>query len=55
MQKPLLINPVDPASGFGPGGRKLLAACKYLAIAGGLVFVGLVVMSIVSITGRKII
>ena len=27
---------------FGPGGRALLAASKYLAIAGGLVFVGLV-------------
>ncbi|MFO1323701.1 MAG: TRAP transporter small permease [Burkholderiales bacterium] len=55
MQEPLPINPVDPGAGFGPGGRKLLAACKYLAIAGGLVFVGLVVMSIVSITGRKLI
>lgn len=41
-------------TGFGPGGRLLLAASKYLAIAGGLVFVGLVVMSIVSITGRKL-
>lgn len=42
------------ASAFGPGGRMLLATCKWLAIAGGLVFVGLVVMSIVSITGRKL-
>lgn len=55
MQEPLPVNPVDPAAGFGPGGRKLLAACKYLAIAGGLVFVALVVMSIVSITGRKLL
>ncbi len=39
---------------FGPAGRALLAASKYLAIAGGLVFVALVVMSIVSITGRKL-
>ena len=39
---------------FGPGGRLLLAWPKYLAIAGGLVFVGLVVMSIVSIVGRKL-
>ena len=39
---------------FGPFGRNLLAVAKYLAIAGGLVFVGLVVMSIVSITGRKL-
>ncbi len=55
MQEPLPDTPVDPAAGFGPGGRMLLAACKYLAIAGGLVFVALVVMSIVSITGRKLI
>jgi TRAP-type mannitol/chloroaromatic compound transport system permease small subunit len=39
---------------FGPFGRWLLAVAKYLAIAGGLVFVGLVAMSIVSITGRKL-
>jgi TRAP-type C4-dicarboxylate transport system permease small subunit len=39
---------------YGPGGRMLLATTKYLAIAGGLVFVGLVIMSIVSITGRKL-
>ena len=32
----------------------MLTATKYLAIAGGLVFVALVVMSIVSITGRKL-
>jgi TRAP-type mannitol/chloroaromatic compound transport system permease small subunit len=43
------------AARFGPGGRGLLAASKYLAIGGGLVFVALVVMSIVSITGRKLI
>jgi TRAP-type mannitol/chloroaromatic compound transport system permease small subunit len=39
---------------FGPGGRLLLTWSKNLAIAGGLVFVGLVVMSIVSIVGRKL-
>jgi TRAP-type C4-dicarboxylate transport system permease small subunit len=39
---------------FGPGGRALLAWSKYLAVAGGLVFVALVLMSIVSITGRKL-
>jgi TRAP-type mannitol/chloroaromatic compound transport system permease small subunit len=46
--------PAAPDVSFGPGGRALLAACKYLAIAGGLVFVALVIMSIVSITGRKL-
>jgi len=39
---------------FGPGGKLLLTVTKYTAMAGGLVFVGLVVMSIVSITGRKL-
>ena len=39
---------------LGPGGRLLFAWSKYLAIAGGLVFVALVGMSIVSIVGRKL-
>ena len=39
---------------LGRGGRALLAAAKYLAIAGGLVFVALVAMEIVSIVGRKV-
>src|SRR5690348_17248817 len=48
--------PVAGSAGpqYGPGGRALLAASKCLAIAGGLVFVALVLMSIVSITGRKL-
>jgi TRAP-type C4-dicarboxylate transport system permease small subunit len=40
--------------GYGPGGRLLLTVSRCLAIAGGLVFVGLVVMEIVSIVGRKL-
>jgi TRAP-type C4-dicarboxylate transport system permease small subunit len=48
-------NPLSaPAMTFGPLGRALLLASKVMAIAGGLVFVALVVMSIVSITGRKL-
>lgn len=43
---------IGPA--FSPAGRALLAAAKQLAIAGGLVFVGLVAMSLVSIVGRKL-
>jgi TRAP-type mannitol/chloroaromatic compound transport system permease small subunit len=39
---------------FGPFGRALLIVARNLAVAGGLVFVGLVAMSIVSITGRKL-
>jgi len=41
-------------NGVGAYGRMLVLACKGAAIAGALVFVGLVVMSIVSITGRKL-
>lgn len=41
-------------SSFGPAGRALLAVSKAAAIAGGLVFVALVAMSIVSIVGRKL-
>lgn len=40
--------------GFGAAGRFLLTTSKNVAIAGGLVFVGLVAMSIVSIVGRKL-
>lgn len=46
--------PLPPGAGFGPAGRALLAAAKQLAIAGGLVFVALVAMQIVSIVGRKL-
>jgi len=46
--------PLAPGVGFGPAGRALLVAAKQLAIAGGLVFVALVVMQIVSIVGRKL-
>jgi len=40
-----------PGYAFGPFGHVLLRASKALAIAGGLVFVLLVAMSIVSIVG----
>jgi TRAP-type mannitol/chloroaromatic compound transport system permease small subunit len=43
-----------PGPKLGPGGRVLLAVSKYIAIAGGLVFVAMVVMEIVSIVGRKV-
>lgn len=46
--------PVTDGSHYGPGGRMLFAWSKYMAVGGGLVFVGLVVMSIVSIVGRKL-
>lgn len=39
---------------FGPVGRALIVASKLLALVGGTIFVALVAMSIVSITGRKL-
>ena len=54
MQESKGATPTVDGRMFGPGGRLLLAWSKNLAIAGGLVFVGLVAMSIVSIVGRKL-
>ena len=42
------------APALGPAGRVLFAVCKWTAIAGGLVFVAMVAMEIVSIVGRKL-
>jgi TRAP-type mannitol/chloroaromatic compound transport system permease small subunit len=39
---------------FGPFGRALLAVARWFALAGGGVFTALVIMSIVSIVGRKL-
>src|SRR5205085_7234546 len=39
---------------LGPAGRRLLAASRALALAGGAIFVLLVAMSVVSIVGRKL-
>jgi len=39
--------------GYGPTGYRLLAVAKTLSLVGGLIFVLLVAMSIVSIVGRK--
>src|SRR5215831_11690604 len=46
--------PAAHAAQFGPAGRILLVVTKAVAIAGGLVFVALVTMEIVSIVGRKL-
>ena len=43
-----------PDASFGPYGRALVATARGFAVAGGLVFVGLVAMEIVSIVGRKL-
>lgn len=39
---------------YGPVGRALLRLSRSVAVAGGLIFVALVVMSIISIVGRKL-
>ncbi|MCQ3922903.1 MAG: TRAP transporter small permease [Rhodocyclaceae bacterium] len=52
MQEPGSI--AGPGAGFGPVGLGLLAVSKWTAFAGGVVFTGLVVMSVISIVGRKI-
>ena len=54
MQEPIPGAPAASLPGFGPVGRRLLALSKAAAVGGGLVFVALVVMSIVSIVGRKL-
>jgi len=51
---PIPYGPITITDAFGPGGLLLLKVSKVVAIAGGLVFVGLVVMEIVSIVGRKL-
>lgn len=54
MQEPLPDTPGSASAGFGPVGRGLLLLCKVGSVLGGLIFVALVAMSIVSIVGRKL-
>ena len=49
-----MSGPTVPLRGFGPTGHVLLAASRWLALAGGAVFLVLVGMSVVSIVGRKV-
>ena len=51
---PIPYGPIAITDAFGAGGLALLKISKLVAIAGGLVFVALVVMSIISIVGRKL-
>jgi TRAP-type mannitol/chloroaromatic compound transport system permease small subunit len=54
MQEPMPDAPGDAFAGFGPVGRALVFLCKLGSVLGGLIFVALVNMSIVSIVGRKL-
>jgi len=54
MTEPLSSGAWRHADHHGLFGRMLLLSCKTLAVAGGLLFVALVAMSIVSIVGRKL-
>ncbi|MDD2879883.1 MAG: TRAP transporter small permease [Rhodoferax sp.] len=56
MQEPIPGAPPGAATlNFGPMGQLLFRASKVSAIMGGLTFVAIVLMSIVSIVGRKLI
>lgn len=52
MSEPLAV--ADEAMAYGAVGRSLRWLCQVFAIAGSLVFLAIVVMSVVSITGRKL-
>jgi len=54
MEGAVTSPPEGARNDFGAAGRMLLTVSKNVAIAGGLVFVGLVVMSLTSIVGRKL-
>ncbi len=53
MHEPQAPTPFALKDSFGPGGRSLLAVARVMAIGGGLLFVALVIMSVISIVGRK--
>ncbi|MDR2239374.1 MAG: TRAP transporter small permease [Zoogloeaceae bacterium] len=52
MQEP--SSGAGPGAEFGPLGRALLAASQWTAIAGGVIFIAVVLISVVSIVGRKV-
>jgi TRAP-type mannitol/chloroaromatic compound transport system permease small subunit len=50
----LTYDPFTVSDAFGPAGNFLLKLSRVLALGGGLIFVGLVAMSLVSVVGRKL-
>lgn len=59
MSEPLaIVEPAHAEAGApaeGAWGRALRATCRVFAIGGALVFVAIVAMSVISITGRKLV
>lgn len=53
-EEPLSYAPFTTSDAFGPFGNLLLKLSRALALGGGLVFMGLVIMSLVSVVGRKL-
>ena len=50
----LSYEPFAVSDAFGPAGDFLLKLSRVIAFAGGLIFMGLVLMSLVSVIGRKL-
>lgn len=50
----LTYDPFTVSDAFGSAGNFLMSVSRNLALVGGLIFVGLVVMSLVSVVGRKL-
>jgi len=53
VQEPQPLTPFELKDTFGPGGKFLLFLARMMAIGGGVIFIGLVIMSVISIVGRK--
>lgn len=53
-EEPLSYDPFTTSDALGPFGKLLLKLARWLAMAGGLIFVGLVLMQLVSVVGRKL-
>ena len=53
MQEPDMLD-TESSPSHGPWGQKLYSLTRLFAIAGGIGFIALVVMSLVSIVGRKL-
>lgn len=50
----LTYDPFTISDAFGPVGNFLLKVTRMLALGGGLLFVALVIMSLISVVGRKL-